>query len=135
MTNDQAILGFLTAVKVDFQRTADEKDLNASGKTVGSLAIEGNALTGSSNLYYLEHGRGPGSMPPVESIEGWIKNRGLNDYNPWAVAKSIAEKGTRIFRNKSLGISISEIATKYYDELVRNVQEAYVEKLLKELDI
>lgn len=41
---------------------------------------------------YVDEGRAPGKMPPIKSIEGWAKRKGLN---PWAVATNISKYGTR----------------------------------------
>ena len=43
---------------------------------------------------YVGNGRGPGGMPPVDSIRAWVERAGI-DASPWAIAKSIAKKGTR----------------------------------------
>jgi len=46
----------------------------------------------------IEYGRTPGSMPPVASIEGWVKRK-LSVKDPksvaWAIAKKIKEEGTQ----------------------------------------
>lgn len=118
----KAVQDFLRLVIIDVQRTMDEKNLNATGATSDSLKIDGMNLVGSDNFYWLEHGRAPGGMPPVQSIEDWIRVKGI-DRDPWAVAKSIAANGTRIWRNKSLGLSISKIATRYMPELKKAVGE------------
>jgi hypothetical protein len=48
----------------------------------------------------IEYGRLPGSMPPVESIKGWVKRKGIandeKDINriSWAIAQDIKKNGT-----------------------------------------
>jgi len=42
---------------------------------------------------YMEYGRPPGKMPPIEAIEPWAKRHKLN---AWAVAKTIAKKGIEV---------------------------------------
>lgn len=131
MSTNEAILNFLNLIVIDANRTAEEKDLVASGETLKSLQIVETGdtsfeLLGSTNFYWMEHGRGPGKMPPINSMEDWIKVRGLNDYNPWAVAKSIALNGTRVFRNKSLGMSIGDIATKYIPNLLKDITDGTI---------
>jgi len=43
---------------------------------------------------FMLYGRGPGKMPPIEPIAGWCAKNGI-DISPWAIAKSIAKKGTK----------------------------------------
>ena len=136
MTNAEtkAIGDFLNVVMLDVKRTMDEKDLNSSGKTGDSLFIEENKLIGSGAFYFLEHGRAPGKMPPISAMEDTIKNRGLTGYSPWAMAKSIAENGTRIYRNKSLGFSVGEIATKYVPEMLNEIATASQIRIVERLN-
>lgn len=47
----------------------------------------------------LETGRAPGKMPPVHHIEKWVKKKGIG-LNPYLVARSIGERGTRKYRRR-----------------------------------
>ena len=42
---------------------------------------------------FMLFGRGPGRMPPLEPIESWMKEKGLEG-SAWAIRKHIAEFGT-----------------------------------------
>lgn len=49
----------------------------------------------------IEYGRLPGSMPPIESIKGWVRRKlGINDDKEitriaWAISKDIEKNGTQ----------------------------------------
>ena len=42
---------------------------------------------------YMLFGRGPGKMPPRESIQSWMDQYGITG-NPWPIMRKIAEQGT-----------------------------------------
>lgn len=71
--------------------------------TLSSTGFVVGTLTGPSHWRYVGNGRGPGRMPPVNSIEAWIASKGLN-LSAWAVAKRIAKEGSRDFRLKRTNI-------------------------------
>ena len=43
--------------------------------------------------HFMLYGRKPGRMPPLEPIESWMKEKGLEG-SAWAIRKHIAEFGT-----------------------------------------
>ena len=43
--------------------------------------------------HFMLYGRKPGKMPPLESIESWMKAKGLEG-SAWAIRKHIADFGT-----------------------------------------
>ena len=79
---------------------------------------------------FVEFGRGPGRMPPVNAIKDWIleKFRGRiagNDLSSvaWAIAKKIARRGTRGY--PYMGNTLDALQNKVVDE----VAKAFVEKV------
>ena len=56
--------------------------------------------TTARHAKYAEKGRKPGALPPVDALQQWAKQRGLN---PWAVAQGIAQHGTRRSRTREPG--------------------------------
>ena len=58
---------------------------------------------------FVGSGRGPGGMPPVEPIQAWLNAAGISDVSPWAIAKSIAAKGTRDWRMKKPNVFTTAI--------------------------
>jgi hypothetical protein len=101
----------------------------------------------------MEYGRPPGKMPPIEAIALWVKRKGLagtykikadkrglhgrqggakqknsEDLSvAWAIAKSIAKKGTRGWPNKDYlmftrGFEASkEHIVKAFDDAIDNI--------------
>lgn len=49
-------------------------------------------------------GRGPGKMPPVSALTPWANSKGIN---PWALAISIARKGTQRWRDDKNFLNMS----------------------------
>ncbi|MFQ5621285.1 MAG: HK97 gp10 family phage protein [Candidatus Nanoarchaeia archaeon] len=45
--------------------------------------------------YYMEYGRRPGKMPPIENIRKWAKWHGMEGAE-WAIAKKIAKEGIKV---------------------------------------
>lgn len=60
------------------------------------FVVNGDNIVLDSPEYtrFMLYGRGPGKMPPIEPIAGWCAKQGI-DISPWAIAKSIAKKGTK----------------------------------------
>lgn len=80
---------------------------NASGETSQSLRSEqtGNKVevSGKAFIYVVETGRGPGGFPPVSNLVKWIQSKGVSidgriESAAFAMAKTIAEKGSRLWR-------------------------------------
>jgi len=44
---------------------------------------------------WVEWGRPPGKMPPLEAIKDWLKIKGLPEEMAWPVAQMIKKQGTR----------------------------------------
>jgi hypothetical protein len=75
--------------------------------TVGPSSVVAE-LQGESQWRFVGNGRGPGGVPPVENIRRWIQAKGL-DLNAWAVAKSMAKRGSKDWRNKAPNVFLSAI--------------------------
>ena len=67
--------------------------------TVGPNSVVGT-MEGEEQWKYVGNGRGPGKMPPVQPIAAWVAARGL-DISAWAVARSIAKRGSKDWRNRA----------------------------------
>lgn len=89
-----------TAISRSLLRILAQEKLEApfgmSGILRDNWATQLGRFTGSIKALapyaaYVHFGTRP-HMPPVSAIEPWAKKHGLN---PWAVAKSIAKKGTK----------------------------------------
>ena len=92
------ILGLKESADVVQHREAREVPRGVSGKlakSIHQLVTEVAATIGPDHklkyAYYVEKGTKP-HMPPVDALKAWAESKGIN---PWAVAKSIAQKGTK----------------------------------------
>lgn len=73
--------------------------------TVDQFSVVGE-LQGESQWRFVGNGRGPGGVPPVDNIRRWIAAKGL-DLNAWAIAKSMAKRGSKDWRNKAPNVFLS----------------------------
>jgi hypothetical protein len=55
-------------------------------------ALEGTVGPSKRYGYFVEYGRRPGKMPPLQAIEGWARRHGLN---PFLVARAIGRRGVK----------------------------------------
>ncbi|SHJ20560.1 hypothetical protein SAMN05443429_11235 [Cruoricaptor ignavus] len=129
----------------------NQLQMNATGEWLGSLEVkateEGGQVWGRHYSEQLAKGREPGSMPPVEAIEKWVRAKfGLQGSEArsraWAVAKSIEKKGTtwyqrggsdlievlesnevKEFVEKKIGQIITVVVA---EELIRNAEKMSV---------
>ena len=65
---------------------------SGSGYVVGQLETD-------DYWQFVGNGRGPGGMPPVENIRSWMQ-RARIEGSAYAIAKNIAKKGSRAYREK-----------------------------------
>jgi len=91
-----------------------EQGLDNSGIAGASLEIEDNELTGIFYLYYLDQGRGPGKLPPVDSIKEWVQSKlSITDEEAdnvaFAIAFKISEEGTEIKKDRGNGLLLEEM--------------------------
>ncbi|MBW4889857.1 hypothetical protein KXQ82_09025 [Mucilaginibacter sp. HMF5004] len=105
---DQHLQDYFNAIRQQIIDSAIQKGMSATGKTLASLEVipteNGYELQANSNIYFMEHGRGPthsgatgGNPDLAEIIEDWLQAKGLN-INPYAVANTIHKHGTRLYR-------------------------------------
>lgn len=79
----------------------------ASGQLRGSIKVSqqrsgGGRFTSGFTVVadvpyslWVEQGRGPGRMPPVEAIRRWTILKGINPAAAYPIARKIGERGTR----------------------------------------
>ena len=95
---DKTLTEYVELLQADFVT----QNVNATGKLSKSLRVEVNGNLGRVFAFRyigtVDEGREPGKMPPVEDLEAWIKAKKL-DLNAWAVALSIAKKGTLAYQS------------------------------------
>jgi hypothetical protein len=73
--------------------------------TVDTSTVTGE-LQGEEQWRFVGNGRRPGKMPPIAPIQAWIDAKGFS-ISAWAVAKSIAQRGSKDWRNKAPNVFLS----------------------------
>lgn len=92
-------------------KTTARRDMGHTAASVGSEIVRGmgSEIIGKvgSNLehapFALEHGRGPGGMPPVDIIEGWAARHGMVGMG-FVIARAIARRGVKAPRTMSKAV-------------------------------
>lgn len=109
LTDKQLIEAYLLQVQQEITEAAMKQGMNATGRTLQSFETKttatGGELYANSNIYFMEHGRGPTGPGPykqtdqtlLEAIKEWIEAKNL-DLNPYAVTNKIHKLGTRLYR-------------------------------------
>lgn len=82
--------------------TPFEATVNNTGALANSVRgeIENDVLLVKANGYIdtLIYGRAPNPQPPVDKIEDWMNQKGLQNYSAWGIARNIAMYGNSIWR-------------------------------------
>lgn len=118
MTTETVILRNLQIFIEDLKNILDAKGLTDTGKAKESLKIIESSnlfqVVGIEYLEFLNRGSEPWAnqspgmvryLGHILTVSGWAQRHGVNAY---AAANSIVKKGSRISRNKSLGIEIEK---------------------------
>lgn len=99
----------------EIQSSFDTKGLNDTKEARDSISyqVTGNVLIieGLARVLFLEFGRKPGQMPPIEPIQKWVERKlGVDPEESkgvaFAIAKKIAKEGTDIFTDRAKGLQI-----------------------------
>lgn len=128
------------------RRVTEFGAMNNTGQAAESLRwkIEGDNLviystmSGFNYIMTLETGRKPGRRPPVEPIERWLKQRGIQPMDisqkslAYLIARRIGRDGTKVYQDytakgKGTGILLDVIGNPAYIEA--NVRQPIIDKL------
>lgn len=95
-TAQRIVLG----IEADARRAVaqDTRDLMrsiASEVTPIGGGIEGIVRVGAPYGRFVEEGRRPGKMPPVEELRGWARRHGIPEQGVYALARAIGKRGTK----------------------------------------
>lgn len=124
----QAVAEMKIAVRSKKISNYRRSSVNASGDLDRSIEYkivpDGLEIYCNEYVYYLIYGRKPSTPPPFQAIREWIDEKGImpeagmedkdKDSMAWAIVKSIAKKGTTIFR--TFGGSGSGLFAEVFDE-------------------
>ena len=108
--------------------------INDTGAARDSIScqVDGNTLKidGLLRVVVLITGRKAGKFPPIDQIEDWVirklgvpieQSRGV----AFAIAKKIAEQGTRIYRGEAKGLKIQLILNELNEDIAKMISEEY----------
>lgn len=127
----EVLVDYLTKVMDEIFVRQERNGMVASGYSKANTKVEetkkGAALSGPLYLRtnFKGIGRKPGTMPPVKSIEAWLKMKNLEHLSAWAVAMNIKKNGTRIYWDKRRGIDVQQILGKFKKEFLDNLAKSY----------
>lgn len=140
---EEVLKRYGTAVSTEYARLAPEATGNLAGSVSFNMDFKGVEYQVSLNLLsywkYVEYGRRPGKMPPIQAILDWIKvkpviPREINGHLPserqlaFLIARSIGENGTE-------GRHVLERAnTKIQDQMIESIKQAFLEDIGEDVD-
>lgn len=133
----------LTAAINEMDAMAEAQGRIGSGKTMAAVTaelvvrapfeVEGRVMAPDYIFQALEDGRRPGKMPPVSEIEQWVDSKGL-DISPWAIAKTIAAKGTKLYREGGRsGVITQPFGPKLVERLKTEIGQAVGQLAMTEI--
>lgn len=137
--NKEIIRKEIEAILDDVRKAYEESGKKVSGQFDKDLSAvyENNKATIIGNFTLA--GRKAGEMPPIENLKKWVLEKGIfqvqNDVQAtslaWAIAKTIAKKGT----NKDYHLKIYEqiITPQRIDKVIHRVSEINVNYFTQEL--
>jgi len=135
MSYEKLTARHLNLLKARISDTLAAKGIDNTGGASASLEVKGNKLMGNDYLYYLDQGSKPWTHPQdykslgfILDKSGWAKNRGVN---PYAAAYGIANKGSRIFRDKSKGIQLDSLVDEMLENLIKELPDEVAAEVLK----
>lgn len=135
MSTEILIKQLLDSIKAEIIESQSQKGMVASGGSARSLETSAEELsgqiTGVEYFRFQEFGRAPGKQPPIDSIEKWITDKRLNVPEKWTIrgfayviARKIGREGSRIYRDKSLGIPITQIINENLDKFEEKLSDS-----------
>lgn len=135
-----------TTVVDQIKRNLASTGTNATGRTAASLRFEVINETdkqilrviGKPFFKVVETGRKatPQYSNPskqfVDDIKQWVKARGIDEKAAYGIAKSIHQKGTKLFRNGGRQDIFSDVITPtFVDEISKSILNQFTNEYLK----
>ena len=107
---------------------------SATGKSAASLRHTETdtrfTLYGNQSFSFMEVGRGPGGIPPIDNIKEWIKAKGIVIGEKqtlsglaYGIAKKISQQGTQLYANKTFRDIYTEESAQFLIELKKAIGE------------
>lgn len=83
----------------DNRRATGNWERELEVEVTGNEKFTSAKILGANYTQFMVDGRGPGKFPPLtKSFKDWMRSRGIDEENHFAVRKAIADKGTKLFR-------------------------------------
>jgi len=136
MTPEQILADEFDSLRLDIIAKHDELGMRASGDFANSLENVQNRLSisliGNSYVEQLVNGRAPGKFPPLEEIEKWIEDKGIQAIDisvsslAFLIARKIAREGTEYFKQGGTDLLDSVITPERIQSIIDKVSVFYV---------
>ena len=139
LNQDEIIKQEIDAVIADILVAYEQSGKRTSGEFANGLQAiyEPNKATIKGYVYLA--GRAAGKMPPVDAIKKWIEQKGITPIEQfmtttslaWAIAKSIAKKGTNEENHQMIYEQV--ITPERIDSIIKKVSEFNVNQFINEM--
>lgn len=105
------------------------------------IDVSGNSVTlfAPSHVQFAKYGRAPGKQPPINKIIQFVKKKGIifknstEEGTAWAIAKSIAKKGTKNYVPGAPNV-FEEAINKHFENYVEEMSEHLLTSTERELN-
>lgn len=131
MNSDALLFLEFEDIRLDLIKEYDAKGMRASGDFANSLEVfQNDGIIGIKGLMYgqqLETGRRAGGFPPIQAIEQWIVDKGIEviDISVSSLAFLIARKIAREGWNREGFGGVELISTVITDKRIQNIIDKY----------
>lgn len=133
---NQIVTEYLEETRVAIVDQQIKQGYDATHDSANSLRVDvkgtEGALYGSKAFVFMVHGTGKykeGSHPPIAALEKWIKARNLT-MSAWALAKSIAKRGTRRWRGEREGLDLTGAIDVGREKFREALGKSYADKIV-----
>lgn len=145
MKDEQIIQEELESIRQELIQRHHQLNMKASGQWADSLRVQVNGtkgkLIGKDYTYYMQIGRRPGRMPPLEAIEQWIINKGLKPIEDkiktsslaFLIARKIKEEGTKYYQQGGTDLIDSVVTPQRIQKIIDRVGQLKVVELKSQI--
>lgn len=135
----------LRLIMQELIRAYEAKGMRASGNWANSLQIEINGTVGKiTGLQYteqLQYGRRPGGFPPIEQIERWVQDKGIQAVEAdittrqlaFLIARKIAREGWKRERFGGVELVTDVLTPQRVQRALNNISQAGAGEIIAEL--
>lgn len=135
MTNEEIILEEMESIRAEMVKFYQDSGMKASGTFEAETVVrmEGNKAFIDSPSYSVQliRGRRPGTMPPIQAIESWIRTKGIRPIQDeisisslaYLIARKIKNEGTRYFKEGGTELLDSVVTPQRIQRILDRVSE------------